>query len=230
MFLTLLHSVCGKKVKNIVNRLDAEDATLNGAPTVDFLTTENNLTKQPYKKLWLPFSWKTFIAKVSGPADDFNDLTVGEFEDTEMYFNEFKANPNGESLANLAAVLYRPGKKRYLRKHRWNGSWIFYKSEKLYPQFKKLSALELYTIYLWYSGCREQLPKYFPEVFDGPQTQNDEPDLMVITNCIHNAAGPKNGLRNEVRITLLKEFMQEMKLQKIEIDRQIAEMEKQRNG
>lgn len=226
LFLSLLQSVCGKKVKNIVNRLDPEDAVINGLPATEFIIKENNLTRQPYPTLELPFSWKSLTQTVYGPADDFNDITCGEFEDAEIFFNQFKIEPGAESLANLAAVLYRAKGVKYLRRHRWNGTWISYQSEKLLPRFKKLTALQLYTIYLWYCGCREQLPKYFPECFDGAPAANEEPDMMVFTNCIHHAAGAKNGSRNDIRMTPLKEFFQELKLQKIENDRQIAEMEK----
>lgn len=210
---------CGKKVKGIDKQLDAEDTVINGLPAIEFIYKENNLTKQPYPTLKLKF------VTLYGPADDFNSITCGEFEDAEFFFNKFVQDPTAGYLAHLAAVLYRPKTlwkrkiKKYITINKVTGTAENYDVEKMVPHFAKLEPWVLYTIFLWYAGCRNQLPKIFKNCF-GPSKQeteeNREPDFLIFTKCIHASAGPKNGTRNQIRCTLLKEFFLEIELQNIE--------------
>lgn len=219
LLLNLLKGRCGNQVQSVEHRLDAEDCVINGLPAIDFLYNGIELTQQPYKKIMLPDGRWMF-----GPTDDFNNLTCGEFEDAEIFFNQFKESPTDETLALLAAVLYRPKRVPYLRFIPHANEYKTYDIEKAAPEFKKLKPWELYTIFLWYSGCRAQLPKFFKECFEGGDAE--ESDVNVFTGCIHAAAGPKNGSRNDIRRTLLKEFFTDLKLEKIAADKMKAEMEK----
>ncbi len=216
LFRSLLKMRCGKKVKNIEKRLDDEDAVINGLPALDFIYKENNLTKQPYPTLRLStFRFQTFY----GREDDFNNLTCGEFEDCEIFFNQFVIEPDATTLANLAAILFRPKNKKYLGYNDRTKSFEEYDSERMVPHFKKLKPWVLYSIFLWYAGCRSQLPKIFPNCFGAarqPTEETREPDFLIFTKCIHAGAGPKNGSRNDIRCTLLKEFFLEIELQNIE--------------
>lgn len=219
LFLSLLKIRCGKKVKHIQKRLDAEDAVINGLPAIDFIYKENNLTKQPYPTLNpKPLNFLN-LKPFHGPLDDFNSITCGEFEDAEFFFNKFRQDPSANHLAHLAAILYRPKDVKYICYDSKTASHIHYDAEKTVVYFKKLKPWVLYSIFLWYAGCREQLPKIFPNCF-GPSKleteENREPDFLIFTKCIHAGAGPKNGSRNEIRCTLLKEFFLEIELQNLE--------------
>lgn len=209
VFLKILQSRC--KLKNIGKRIDAEDATINGLPLIDFIYNKNTLTKQPYPVLKTS---KFPYIKFYGPDDDFNSLTCGEFEDAEIFYNEFKQDPSAKPLAQLASLLYRPKNTKYCRTHPVKG-FIQYNAEKAVPHFIKLAPWKLYTIFLWYAGCREQLPLYFPNAFGGSTDNNADADFLAFTKCIHAGAGPKNGTRNDIRQTLLKEFLMEMELETI---------------
>ena len=87
-----------------------------------------------------------------------------------------------------------------------------YNAERLYPYFLKLSPFVLHSIYTWYTGCRNQIPKYFPVPFEG-NTTGGEPDPAAFTKCIHAGAGPKNGSRDQIRVTGIKEFFFDMNLE-----------------
>jgi hypothetical protein len=208
MLLSLLKIRSGKKIKNIVHRLDAEETLLQVMPALDFIYKENDLTKQPYPIL--KFRWRKFY----GLADDFNTLTCGEFEDAEQYFNQFKADPDAENLACLAAVLYRPKHTPYMRYNHRTGTYKVWDSDSTVKYFARQKPWLLYTIYLWYSGCRNQLPKYFPKIHQGDGDAADVNDMMIFTRCIHAGAGPKNGSRNQIRCTPLKEFLMECEEEK----------------
>ena len=213
LFLGLLKFRTGKKVKDIDKRLDAEDAFINATPAVDFIYKQNNLTRQPYPTL------KTGNGLMQGPADDFNSITCGEFEDSEIFFNRFREDPDADSLATLAAILYRPAGKKYLQFNIRNNEYDLYDAEALVPAFKKLKAWQLYPVFLWYAGCREQLPKIFPNCFGSTNLQvgeeDREPDPMLFTKIIHAGAGVENGSREKIRTTLLKEFFMDIELKNI---------------
>ncbi len=215
LFLKLLTHRCNKVAPNIMKELDAEDAVINGMPAIDFIYKENNLTKQPYPIL----SLTTSAAPMYGPEDDFNNLTCGEFEDCEIFFNQFVVDTDPELLTKLASVLYRPKNVKYLAFNPQTHGFDRYDAETMAPRFKKLSAWELYTIFLWYAGCRAQLPKIFPNCFGAakaPGEETREPDYLIFTKCIHAAAGAKNGSRSEIRCMLLKELFFDIELQNIE--------------
>lgn len=192
----------------IIERLDPEDLMLHGLPLIDFLYKDNSLTKQPFPQLKIGF--KNF----AGPASDFEDLTAGEYEAAEVYFLQFKDNPDPAFLANLAAVLYRPDKVEFVSYHHKKDEYRTYNHAAVANKFSKLPAHILMIIFIWYSGCRGMLPLYFPTLYEGGSS-SAETDLMVFTKCIHASAGVKNGNRNQVRRTLLKALYFEMDLEAI---------------
>ena len=226
LFLKLLASRVNGKVKllnnkkltNIENLLDAEQVVIDGLPAMEFIFKGNTLTKQPYPTLNIRCGFlKHRLIKYQGPDDNFNTLTCGEFEDAEIFFNQFKYEPTQQSLAHLASILYRPAAASYLKLDVKTGQYVEYDSEKPLRFFKKVPAWKLYAIFLWYAGCRDQLPKLFPNCFGGtmPDENNGEIDFMIFTKCIHAGAGAKNGTRNDIRRTKLKEFFMEMELEKL---------------
>jgi hypothetical protein len=187
--------------------VDAEDMVINGYPLLDFIFNENELTNVPAPiKLTYRLSSQTLYPVT------FDQLTCGEFEDCEIKSFEFQQSPSGELLAGIAAILFRPKIKDeiepYMKFHQRTNSYYTYKAEKKASRLQKLKPEGLYSIYVWYVGCRNQLPKMFPDVYAGGDSA--EPDMMAFTACIHSGAGVKNGSREKIRTTKLYEFMYEM--------------------
>ncbi len=202
-----------KLPKNICQQLCPDDAVLNGYAALDFIFQENTLTEQPFQSFSLPGAlWKGQYT-VAGPSSDFNSLTCGEYEDAEIFFYKFKEEPTADSLAHIAAILYRPANTPYIKLV--NGKKEEYKSEQLISRFMALPAWQLYTIFCWYSGCRFSLINLFPNTFQGGE--GGEPDMMAFTKCIHAGAGPKNGSRDNIRMMPLKEYLYDIELEAIKL-------------
>lgn len=188
--------------KNIINQMDPEDAVMNGYPLLDFVFNSNTLTKQPYPTIPLPGLRST---TVYGPADDYDNITCGEYEDTEVMFYNFNEDPQQQSLATLAAILYRPKNIPYLR-YRDNLP-EYYKYEKRVPFFMKLPVEKLFTIYLWYQGCRNMMTEYFPDVFvKSKKAAKGNVDKISFTKCMHAGSGVKNGTLKEIEFMFIKKF------------------------
>lgn len=195
--------------KDYFGRVSIEDWSTSGSDVLNFVFEGNDRTVQPYPFLRVP----TYARRFTGPADDFNNLTCGEYEDCEIFFNQFKAEPGPEPLARLAAVLYRPAGQRYIQYDAATATYKPYEIESKLKYFLRIHPEVLFTIFTWYAGCRSQLPKYFPTAFKGGGAAGDEPDFIAFTKCIHGAAGPKNGTRDAIRCTGIKEFLLELELE-----------------
>ena len=201
-----------------VKMMDVEDAVMQGYPLLEFLYEKNNLTQAPEISIKLP---GFFSRTVYGAREGFEDITCGEFESAEIHFNHFNDNPNPESLAKLAAVLWRTRGFIYKTRkpffERKKEQLVQYESDKMFKHFIKLAPWRLYSIYTWYSGSRSHLPLLFPTVHEkhGDSETTGKPDVLAFTKCIHAGAGVKNGNRNEIRMCKLFEFMFEMEQEAI---------------
>ena len=180
-------------------KLNYEDAATQGFDAIDFLYKEQELTKNPYKEL------KVGNKRMIGPADNFDEILCGEMEDCEVFYLLFSQEPELEYLLKIAAILWRPRNAPYDSKA----------SEKRYSLFASLTPEQLFVIYMWYTGCRNQLPKIFAEVYEGGTSNGTEPDITAFTKCIHAGAGPKNGTRDNIRKMPAKEFLFDMNLEAI---------------
>jgi len=207
--ITIRARLSGKGLPgDFFERLSIDDAVTSGFDLLNFLYEKNELTKQPYP----------ILEGFTGPADDFNSIICGEYEDCDFFFNQFREEPAPEPLARLAAVLFRPKGTPYLK---WNGKaneYERYDIEKVLPKFLAIDGAILYTVFIWFTGCRNRLPLYFPTAFKSDGSASDEPDFTAFTQCIHGAAGPKNGTREKVRTLPLKElfFDLEQEAKKVE--------------
>ncbi len=212
---------------NILKRLDAEDAFINGYPLCDFIFTDNNLTTQPFPAVRLPFDIRHPLKSGTtyhGPDSEFNNITCGEFEDAEIFFYQFREDPSHDALAHLAAILWRPKNTPYISLV--NHRKVEYNAEAVVPLFSRLPAWQLYAIYTWYVGCREQLPKLFRHAFGSEGGKPAANDYMAFTKCIHAGAGPKNGSREQIRLMPLKEFFFDIDLESQKAKELKAELEK----
>jgi hypothetical protein len=201
---------------NWVARLDHELAAIEGLPLIDLLLQNNNLTLNPLPHI------RSRFRNYYGPSDEFNDLTTGEFEDCESLFIKYSRHQDPSFLADMVTVLYRR------KKHGKRAPYTGFSGE---PSFSgRLHPTTLQLVYFWYAGCRSSLPLAFPRVFSGGAAlDNGEPDLMAVTTLIHNGAGPKNGTRDQVRRTMIKEFLFDCELMIEQQEELEAELEKIRS-
>jgi hypothetical protein len=203
--------------------INISDFSEQAPSLLQFLFADNQLTKQPQATLTLP---GIFSPKVVGPKDAFADITCGEFEDAEIHFSEFIADPGPLPLANLMAILWRKPNQPYVTNS--NGSEKRYQYEKMVPQFLKLQPWQLYAAFMWYFGCRARLPLLFPTIHEGGKTSN-EPDILAFTKCIHAGAGPKNGTRLQIRQLKVLEFFFDMEQEAIHAKEMEAQYEQHSN-
>lgn len=224
--LILKHLIEKRAAPNPKNKLpkdwffyiDYEQAVQECFPLLDFIFKENNLTNTPDP---ITFGNHTFYPQ------PFKNITCAEYEDAEVAANLFALEPSQDSLANLAAILFRPLStadrakeighhyvaaeiqiEPYLKFNERTNYYYPYQADQKVKYFKTLPPEQLYAIFIWYAGARAELPKMFPNVFSG--SGSEEKDLMAFTKCIHSGAGPKNGTRQQIRVTGLFEFMLDM--------------------
>lgn len=214
IFFSWLKLRGGKQVPaDIEKTINREQAGTFAMPYINAFFEENTLTNNLIPKLRKRFT--TYY----GPESEFNDLTCGEFEDCEFFWHLFNDEPGHLPLAKLAAVLYRPkqsGKRiPYLTIDKQTGKLIPYDIEQHLNFFINQPPWILYSIFTWYTGCRNLLPKIFPTCFEGDGSESGEPDPATFTKCIHSAAGPKNGTRDQVRLMNIKELFFEMEQETI---------------
>lgn len=210
-----------KLPKKLMGRINEEDAVINGYPLFDFIFDGCDLTEQPYNRIKLP---GITPCTVYGPQSSFDDLTCGEYEDAHIFYMQFKQEPKPEHLARMMAILWRPrtsyfvprtSRKPYMVLERKTNTYKPYNPEALYNRFLKLPLWVLFTAFTWYDGCQNELQQIFHEVYKSGgkslplqgEPEGAEPDLLAFTKCIHAGAGPKNGTRDQIRNTKLKEFL-----------------------
>lgn len=216
MLLDLLRSRFKKHglPRHTYEMISIQDFASAQADLLRFIFDSTTLTRQPFAQLHrrIPLLRPAAI----GPADAFGDLFVGEYEDADIFANLFAQTKEAKFLQLLAATLYRPVRQ-----------WLpEYNAEKQLRHFQKIPLHKLMVVYAWFKGCQSQLPGLFPHMMEKPgKASNKAPDLTIFTQCIHAAAGPKNGLRSQVRALKLMEFLFEMNLEAKAHKEQLAAME-----
>ena len=181
-----------------MSQIDISDFAVASTDLLQFIFTETNRTLPPFPKLRIGFK----LSYRPAPAANFDDLHVGEYEDADVFANLFAQTKEAKFLALLAASVFRPSR-------RYNAS---YKADKYEQAFLKLPAEKLMAIYTWFRGCQAQLPSLFKDLMEKSGDDKKNHDLTIFTQCIHAAAGPKNGMRHQVRALLLKELLFDMNL------------------
>lgn len=179
--LRLAKEIGIKEAKEIIAFISIEDVALEYIELLDFIKKEILLTKNTIN-----------IENAISPADDFNDITVGLFEECDILFNQFVAG-DATKLNEFFIELFQCKKEM--------------------PGIATNDQMIVAALY--FIGCKNQLPNLFPLVF--PQDEEDKKvnqyNPMALTKLIHELAGPKNGTREQVRKTLLKEFLFECQLE-----------------
>ena len=180
LLLILEHRLSEKRIKNIPNIIEAlnvEDLALN-KELIQFITDAPTLTHWP-----LQFNSYKFC------DNDFNSMTCGIFEDTELAFFNYNEEKNACNLTELISKIT---------------STEFFKINALDQAKKNL-------ILLWYLSCRNMLSSWFSSLYNG--SESAEATGLEFTKLVHNGAGERNGTRENIRKMLLKEFLFDMDLQ-----------------
>lgn len=196
--------------KEILNRLDEEDVA-RSYNLVDSFFSFNTLTRNLIPTIEI--NGEQYV----GREDDFDNLTCGEFEDADIYFNQFTQSRQVDALLNLVAILYRKGNSPYMTINNLTGKLETADVSGTVKLLEQTEAWQLYACYIWFFGCKSQLPDYFPTVFAGGE-EGKQRDPHAFTKCIHAGAGPKNGTRDQIRVTLMKEFFMDMELEAIQAE------------
>lgn len=211
--MDLLPLLKKSELDRICMLLNLDDLSLAYADLMKFIFESVKLTQQP-----LPLLCQKFV----GPDSNFENITVGEFEDADnllMQFRDIDDSKKHEAhsiIEQFAMVLYRPvqnGMRIPYRNYRAN--------DRTKMQFNQIPKPLLYIVKLWFVGCKSMLPEMFPLVFsppdkgDKPTLSSDtaEPDPFAFTKLIHLGAGPKNGTRDHIREMRLLEFLFDLNLE-----------------
>ncbi|OUJ68672.1 hypothetical protein [Hymenobacter crusticola] len=144
-------------------------------PLTDFLFAEDQfLTEQLLPEFKLPVQHDAKRTRWVGPKSSFRNMLFGEFIFADTYFRLYTTRQVPEALDYLVATLYRPIiPKLGPSNPRWNGdrrqSFNEHQTEYFIERLKHLAEDEKLAILTWYRGCRAQIEREFPEVFEAAE-------------------------------------------------------------
>ena len=172
LVIKLLHVLTGATTAAFY-RWPAEEVDEFLYLTKFFLTQEMNFTKNH-----LP-SYKYSHTEFYGPADHLDNLRMKEFTLTEdlylKWFDSFISEDQKkdiESLNELVAILYRPAPAKYDHdlnpdgdhREKFNQNISCHYARTYVKQWPMKVKLAIAT---WYAGCRQNIVKINPDVFEG---------------------------------------------------------------
>jgi hypothetical protein len=185
------------------------------AHTLPFLFGENNLVK------WIIPKIEQNKQTYYGPADRLENLTIGEFSKTELYYQIYVKQNNPLALDMLIAALYRPQRNGLAdRDIREDFTEIGTKDRA--EQFSTLEPKLRQAILLNYEGCRNFIRKNFLDKLpnDG---KGEQQEIFDFNKVILNVAGGKFGTKSETDKAWLFDFLQHL----LDTAEEIARMKKQ---
>lgn len=151
---------------------------------IDFLFEHNHLTKQLLPRLVHWSASKNYW----GPADNFENLTMDEFCFSEYHFLEFKKTNSRDALIRFVATLYRPAKKGYSLLVNKDGDIRVPFNEHLIKSYAKdiarFSLSHMLGVFIWYMGCRYELIRLFPKVFNGKESDTESFGLFSLITSV----------------------------------------------
>lgn len=196
-------------------RLNLEQASAASLTAVNFLFEDNTLTRSPFQTL------KFGVLKqhnFTGQKDGLQSLLVQQLEECFPLLDKFRETQQIIFLQKLCAHLFvKQSLLPWAKQKQYNAT----EAEKNIDLFANCPIDIMLSIYAWLSGCIALLPKLFTDLY--PQGENNQPaefDYLAFTKCIHGSAGPRNGLRHEIRNLLALEFIMDLNLQAAEAKKQ----------
>ncbi|UOR06748.1 hypothetical protein MUN82_06515 [Hymenobacter aerilatus] len=173
--LRLLSVISGAPLDDLLRRPAVQMVQLY--PLTDFLFDEEQyLTEQLLPEVRVPVQhvsqWR---ARWVGPRSSFRNLLFGEFIFADTYFRLYATRQSAEALDLLVATLYRPMVPGLGPRHpQWQGDrrepFNEHRTEYYVKHLRTIPDAEKLAIYTWYRGCRQQLEREFPEVFEAAET------------------------------------------------------------
>lgn len=190
----------------------------NLLPHISWVFEKNGLTEQhiPFFNGWF------------GPASEWNNLTMAEWNACEIFYaqiadrstvNGQQSTEEGSALDNLVSVLYRPPKKNYDRKRDpdgdcripFNANEIPYHAKK-YIRFWPLKTKT--AILIWYDGCRQYVAKTY-DVFSRADSSSQTEGMFETMRAL---CGEKYGDFEKVEKLNVHVALRELELMKQESD------------
>lgn len=186
-------------------------------PLIQWVFTDKNITVNVIPTISINRKYKFLGADVlHGPADEFNNLTIGEFDDAEYWFNQYLDSnmQNAHALHMLIAILYRAAKPKYIPdmgdiRQPYN----YHLNELRAAQIATISTGIQKAILLWYMGCRAKLVEDYKFLFDKKKTTGN--GLNGWTPIVYELAGGKFGTLEDTNNQLLKSIFYELRLMDI---------------
>lgn len=178
---------------------------------VEFFYKNNDLTKN-----LLPHLRGRY-----GPADDFDNLKAGEYTFTELYYQHYMDTKEEKALNQLIGILYRKPKPLYSRSINAAGDVRRHFINNLVDHYgnmvRRWPRKVKYAILTWYAGCRLNLERNNPRVFNG---EDGEPPQYGMWSIMRSVAEKGNhGTFEKVEAMYLKELMMELNEITAESDR-----------
>lgn len=185
-------------------------------PRLSFLFEKNELTKQLLPEIEVGKKYRFFgTQKLYGPASNFDNLTIGEFSDTETCLKNFDSTGDELWMNRFIAVLYRP-RKRIVEPHHpdYDGDirqpYNFHLNDFISVMVSRLDVRVKCAVRLWYLGCRAALVEQNPFMFS--KKTADKANEGSWAEVIHGLAGPKFGSFEQTGRANLKVVMKELHL------------------
>ncbi len=170
-----------------------------------------------------------------GPTGEFDNLRLGEFHFTEMYYRDYVSDSSEDSLNCLIATMYRPPKPKYDKEKNADGDIRENFNHHLIPYLAKKvkrwpSNVKL-AIFAWYAFCRIDLEKKHEWAFknDDPRPFTSRYDAGMYA-VIRSLASDKLGSVAAVEQMYVHDAMLEIGLLKEDQQRLESEMKPKHNG
>ncbi|KAA8483765.1 hypothetical protein BDE36_1769 [Arcticibacter tournemirensis] len=174
------------------------------APTLRFLFGHNTLTQWVIPRIRRRFRW------YYGPEHRLQNITIGEYSRTELYYQAYVKRNDEKALDMLIATLYRPLRKgtaeRDIREELSDIS-----IRKRAKRMSTLSKRYRHAILLNYEGCRNFIRVNFLDKL--PSEGGTKPDEIFDYNKVILAvagANGKFGTKSETERAFLYDFLQHL--------------------
>ncbi len=152
-----------------------------------------------------------------GPANEFDNFTMKEWNACEIFYNEYTQEENALALDKLVAVLYRPAKPNYDFAKNSDGDCRLPLNINEVPYYEAKIAhwpfeIKMAILY-WYDGCRNFLNDLY-EV----EKSNDKPEVADLFLLIRSLCGEKYGSFHEVENMNVHQVMRELQAAQQELE------------
>lgn len=191
------------------------DAIRDMGASFDWLLEPSDLWQQKLPELLV--GKKSFY----GPAAALTNINFSEYISANECYSVYMATKKELYLDRLIAVLYREEKALYNpyspdfngdRRELFNPFTYEKRSELL----SKISMVEKTIILLYYTGCRRELQRRFPDVFNGSEGGEPKkgiPGLAGLVSRLNDGDPTKNeSIRNSALYDILEELQKNEEL------------------